>query len=126
MAPIAPIAPFSRKHSTPSQSDDDLTDEPTSKKRCVESGQAQSPPLEEDIVPSVPKTPLFDEIPRQLLLRSVVLALEHVGFTGAQDEALEAICSEVDACMYLCLLPKFIFNFRQTPRTFCPRSHPPC
>jgi transcription initiation factor TFIID subunit 8 len=95
IAPIAPIAPFSRKHS---QSDDDLADEPTSKRGCVESGQAQSPPLEEDTVPSVPKTPLFDEIPRQLLLRSVVLALEHVGFTGAQDEALEAFCNEANAC----------------------------
>lgn len=43
---------------------------------------------------------LFNDDPRQLLRRSVTLALEHVGFTGASAEALEALYSEVDMCEY--------------------------
>ena len=41
---------------------------------------------------------LFDEIPHQLLKRSVAVILEHVGFSAASPEALEALCSEVETC----------------------------
>jgi len=94
----AGMAPISRKRSTPSQSDDDVVDEPTSKRRCVEPALPQTPPPEEDLIASIGKTHLFDDEQRQFLLRSVALTLEHVGFSGAQEEALEALCAEVDAC----------------------------
>ena len=50
---------------------------------------------------------MFDDDPHQLLLRSVALALEHVGFTGASQEALEAMCAEVETCEYSVLFIVF-------------------
>jgi hypothetical protein len=41
---------------------------------------------------------MFDDDPHRLLLRSVALTLEHVGFTAASPEALEAMCAEADTC----------------------------
>ena len=46
---------------------------------------------------------LFDEKPAQLLKRTVAITLEHVGFEGASEEAIEALCSEAEICMRLSL-----------------------
>lgn len=47
---------------------------------------------------SATKAPSFNDEPRQLLMRSAALTLEHVGFTGAHPEALEAICAQAETC----------------------------
>jgi hypothetical protein len=56
------------------------------------------PPSDELSLPLCPEIELFDEKPRKLLSRAVALALEHVGFDAASQEALEAMCAEVDTC----------------------------
>jgi hypothetical protein len=42
--------------------------------------------------------PIFNDEPTHLLERSIVLALEHIGFDGASKEALESFRGEVDSC----------------------------
>ncbi|RDL39085.1 Uncharacterized protein BP5553_03425 [Venustampulla echinocandica] len=94
---MIPLSPVSRKRSTPSPSDDDTTmDEPLSKKRCVEATLPRTPPPEEPLNIHVDRTLFFDDDPKQLLSRSVAIALQHVGFDGATPEALEAFCGEVE------------------------------
>lgn len=93
------MVPISRKRSTPSQSDDDSIEEPTSKRICVEPTLPQTPPLEGLINGHSTTSPLFDDDPQELLMRSVALAFEHVGFDGASAEALEAICAQVNTCL---------------------------
>lgn len=44
---------------------------------------------------------LFDSDVRMLLRRSICQTLEHVGFDRATEEALEAMCAEVDTCLYI-------------------------
>lgn len=96
---MAPISPISRKRSTPS--DSGSPDEPASKKRCVETILPHTPPPEEELrKTNVIQTPMFNDDPRELLSRSVAIILEHVGFSGASEEALEALCAQVDACQY--------------------------
>ncbi len=51
-----------------------------------------------DLDTLVKTTPKFDDDPHRLLLRSIALALEHVGFEGASPEALEAFCAEAETC----------------------------
>lgn len=100
---MAPISPISRKRSTPS--DDGLSDAPISKRRRIEPDMPHTPPPEENSNTQKPKIPpMFDDDPHTLLKRSVALALEHVGFAGAEAEALEAVCAEVDTCQYLLAL----------------------
>lgn len=100
---MAPISPISRKRSTPSDSDGGSPDGPASKKRRTEPILPQTPPPEENIHKAkVVQTPLFNDDPRELLLHSVAVILEHVGFSGASEEALEALCGQVDACQYPC------------------------
>ena len=100
------MAPMSLKRSTPpSQGEDGGVDEPISKRRCVEPILPRTPPPEKDLDVITPtKISMFDDDPHRLLLRSVALTLEHVGFTAASLEALEAVCAEVDTCQY-CMLP---------------------
>jgi len=75
---------------------------PQSKKRRVSSDVQQTPPPEETLyMASVSKTPLFNDNPRELLRRSVAAILLHVGFSGAKEDALEALCSQVETCQYL-------------------------
>jgi hypothetical protein len=97
---------MSLKRSTPpAYGEDGGTDEPMSKRRCVEPTLPHTPPPEEELDIVTPtKISMFDDDPHQLLLRSVALILEHVGFTAASQEALEAVCAEVDTCQY-CMLP---------------------
>ena len=72
-----------------------------SKRRRIEPTLPQTPPPEKPFNLNYTKGPLFDDDPRQLLLRSVALILQHVGFEGASKEALEALCGEVETCQYL-------------------------
>lgn len=55
-----------------------------------------TPPPDEQFDARAHNITMFDDDPHKLLSRSVALALEHVGFSGASPEALEAFCSEVD------------------------------
>jgi hypothetical protein len=91
---------MSLKRTTPSQSDDGSGDEPETKKRRFEETLPNTPPPEEELSKATSKRPMFDEDPYQLLLRSVALVLEHVGFSAASPESLEALCAEVDTCQY--------------------------
>ena len=94
---MAPISPMSRKRST--RSDDDSPDEPAKKKSCIETILPQTPNPEEDLHMAIlAGTPMFNDTPRELLSRSVATILEHVGFSGASEEAMEALCAEVDTC----------------------------
>ncbi len=97
MAPISPplSQPIPRKRSS-SGLDDDVVWEHSSKRQRIE--LPQTPPPEEVLKASVTTSTLFDDEPRQLLLRSVALALQHVGFASASPEALESLCAEVDEC----------------------------
>lgn len=102
------MTPISPKRSTPCHSDDRSTEEPTSKRICGEPTLPRTPPSEEDLNIATPtRMAMFDDDPHQLLLRSVALALEHVGFTGASQEALEAMCAEVETCEYSVLFIVF-------------------
>lgn len=47
----------------------------------------------------VVKTAFAVDEPQQLLMRSIALALDHVGFDAATPEAMEGLRAEVDACM---------------------------
>ena len=115
MAPISPSSSLGKRANS-SHSDDGSADEPPAKKkRMAETILPNTPPEEqpeeeewEDMSTAV--APMFDSNPHQLLLRSVGLALQHVGFSGANREALDALCSEVDACKYL------VWKQQQTPR----------
>jgi transcription initiation factor TFIID subunit 8 len=95
---MAPISPISRKRSPPSDGDDSLATDTPSKRRRTGSNLSQVPQSDELSLPLCPEVELFDEKPRKLLSRAVALALEHVGFDAASQEALEAMCAEVDTC----------------------------
>lgn len=92
------MAPMSLKRTTPSHSDDGSPDEPESKRRRFDEFLPNTPPPEEELSRAPSRKPIFDEDPYQLLLRSVALTLEHVGFTGASPESLEALCAEAETC----------------------------
>jgi transcription initiation factor TFIID subunit 8 len=109
LAIMAPISPISRKRSTPSHSDDDILDEPASKKVRLSPILPNTPPPEEPILVEKAGAPLFDDDPRRFLQRSLALALEHVGFDGASAEALESFTLDVEACQYYIFLPKAMF-----------------
>ncbi|KAF4624041.1 hypothetical protein G7Y89_g14134 [Cudoniella acicularis] len=93
---MAPISPVSRKRSTPSHSDDDIADEPISKKRCVEPTFPHTPPPEELLGAKVGGITLFNDDPKLLLHRSIAIALQHVGFDGGTPEVMEAFAAEVE------------------------------
>jgi transcription initiation factor TFIID subunit 8 len=94
------MAPMSLKRTTPSHSDDGSTDEPDTKRRRFEEFLPSTPPPEEELNMAPSKAPMFDEDPHRLLLRSVALTLEHVGFTAASPESLEALCAEAETCQF--------------------------
>lgn len=92
MAPISPIS-LKRKSASPSVEEE----ERSSKKIRQASSTGQD--AQEDFTPNgAVNLDLFDEKPRQLLMRSVAITLEHVGFDAASPEAIEAICSQAEAC----------------------------
>ncbi|KAK6583140.1 hypothetical protein PZA11_004216 [Diplocarpon coronariae] len=117
---MAPISPISRKRSTTSQSDDDRPDEPTSKRRRVECDLPHTPPPEEEnFSTNTQENLMFDDDPHKLMKRSVALALEHVGFSGATPEAMEAFCAEVDAysSRFLSKVTSSMLNARRSQPT---------
>lgn len=95
------MAPIQHKRS-PSLSDDEGLDEPKTKRRRVEETLLNMPPpeaaVEENLGSVRSKKRMFDEDTHQLLQRSVALILQHVGFSAATPEALEAFCAEAEAC----------------------------
>ncbi|KAI6249727.1 Transcription initiation factor TFIID subunit 8 [Erysiphe necator] len=93
---MSPISLASLRKRSPSQSDQSKTDEPSSKRRCLD---IQSPKsistLSECRVPiEVPH--MFDDGPHRLLIRSVSLVLQHIGFTSSTPEAMESFCCAVE------------------------------
>jgi len=112
------MGPISLKRSTPSHSDDEI-DEPTSKRRRVEPALPQTPPPEDVVSVNITKTLLFDEEPRELLIRTIALALEYVGFEGATEEALESFCAEVEtyAAHLLSKITSSMLNARRSQPT---------
>lgn len=54
--------------------------------------------MEEPVYPDVDTTPSYDDDYALQIRRSIALALEHVGFSGATKEAMESFAGEVDAC----------------------------
>ena len=123
---MAPISPDSLKRSSASQSSDDEIEEPMRKRVRLDSGEKSDkvehvehqqvdnlqteltlprtpPPEASEVVLEVNKNPLFNDDPQRLLERSVALVLQHVGFEAADSDALNALCSEVDACEYFSL-----------------------
>lgn len=98
---MAPMSPINRKRASPSQSQSDSGfDEPSSKRQRTESIPASSQTIEKatPVAPTPEQSRMFDDDPHQLLLRSIALALEHVGFEAATPEALEAFCAQVESC----------------------------
>ncbi|RKF74285.1 putative bromodomain associated protein [Golovinomyces cichoracearum] len=98
---ISPLSlPQSRKR-TSSESDYCGADEPLSKRIRLEPQSPKSvfslnkPPKSENF------PIMFDDGPYKLLLRSVSIALQHVGFNSATPEAMEAFCQEVETCQYI-------------------------
>ena len=96
---MAPISPLSMKRSTSPVRLGNV--DQANKRSKTEEGNG----TEDGIMAYLPRTScngndmdLYDKGPLQLLKRSVALALEHVGFDGASLIAIEAICSEADAC----------------------------
>ncbi|KAM3082656.1 hypothetical protein ACMFMF_002311 [Clarireedia jacksonii] len=87
------MVPISTKRPSPTPSDEE---EPSSKRRCIGGELPQTPPPEHEIKLEIKSVSLFDSNVRQLLRRSVALALDYVGFDSATEEALEAMCAEVD------------------------------
>ncbi|PQE10907.1 bromodomain associated protein [Rutstroemia sp. NJR-2017a WRK4] len=87
------MVPMSTKRSSPTPSDEE---EPSSKRRCTGRELPQTPPPEHEIAFEIKSVSLFDSNVRQLLRRSVASALDFVGFDSATEEALEAMCAEVD------------------------------
>ncbi|KAF7933967.1 uncharacterized protein EAE98_003676 [Botrytis deweyae] len=90
------MVPVSRKRSTPTSSDDDM-EEPYRKRQRMSPVLPQTPPPELELSrPDKMESSLFDSDVRMLLRRTICQTLEHVGFDRATEEALEAMCAEVD------------------------------
>ncbi|KAI9735449.1 MAG: hypothetical protein M1818_006455 [Claussenomyces sp. TS43310] len=98
----------SRKRPTPDHSEADEPAEPVAKRRRTQGSVPVNPePTPEPLHQAeVNYARLFNDAPQQLLQRTCVLALEHVGFDGASPEALEALCGEVDS--YLTKLLSYV------------------
>jgi hypothetical protein len=66
----------------------------------IEPPKLRYPPPKPMILAVVTDNPFFDDNPHLLLERSIALALQHVGFSGASKEALESFCTEASACVF--------------------------
>ncbi|APA07586.1 hypothetical protein SS1G_00901 [Sclerotinia sclerotiorum 1980 UF-70] len=91
------MVPVSRKRSTPNSSDDDDMDEPHRKRQRISPVLPQTPPPELEL-PHTDKmeSSLFDSDVRTLLRKTICQTLAHVGYDRATEEALEAMCMQVD------------------------------
>ncbi|QSZ33376.1 hypothetical protein DSL72_002964 [Monilinia vaccinii-corymbosi] len=91
MVPVPPC-----KRSTPNSSDDDM-DEPHRKRQRVSPVLPQTPPPEQELCyTDTMESALFDSDVRTLLRKTICQTLAHVGFDRATEEALEAMCLEID------------------------------
>jgi hypothetical protein len=88
----------SKKRSTPDQSDGEPAAEHAAKRRRIEESGLQTPPAEDSMPAVLDNRPTFNHEPSHLLRRSTALVLEHVGFDGATEEALEELCGEAESC----------------------------
>lgn len=93
MSPLS--LPQSRKR-TSSESDYCSADEPLSKRIRLEPQSPKSVFSLNKSLKSENFPIMFDDGPYKLLLRSVSIALQHVGFNSATPEAMEALCQEVE------------------------------
>lgn len=92
MAPISPKSLKRKSTSPPAE------EEERSSKKIRQALGAGQDAQEESAPNGAVNIDLYDEKPRQLLMRSVAMVLEHVGFDAASPEAIEAICSQAEAC----------------------------
>lgn len=129
MTPVKPSSP--RKRLSPDDSDNSDNGrymEPPTKRMRMEPTMPKTPPPEEEIFDGGEEKKVFpDDDPHQLLLRSIVLALKHIGFDSATPAALEAICSQVDTCQNtasVCSCSST--NSRQILRIYSRKSVRPC
>jgi len=97
---MASMSPVNSKRASPSQSQSDSGfDEPSSKRQRTDSISASTQTVEKhkESVKVSTQSRMFDDDPHQLLLRSIAMALEYVGFEAASPDALEAFFAEVDS-----------------------------
>ncbi|KAI9643997.1 hypothetical protein NHQ30_007349 [Ciborinia camelliae] len=91
------MVPVSRKRSTPNSSDDDDMGEPHRKRQRILPILPHTPPPESELLHTDKmESSLFDSDVRTLLRKSICQTLAHVGYDKATEEALEAMCLEVD------------------------------
>lgn len=111
MAPVESLPP--RKRMSPDSDSGRCIEEPPTKRVRMEPELPRTPPPEEDIFDGSSKARFADDDPHQLLLRSIALALQHVGFDSASPEALEAFCSQVDTCqdIHFCLFVPCTYSY---------------
>lgn len=81
--------------------------ESATQRQTSEANGLQTPPPEDVLTAIVDTKPAFDDEPAHLLRRAAAVALQHVGFDGASKEALEELCSEIDACKCRAYLETF-------------------
>ncbi|RKF62811.1 putative bromodomain associated protein [Erysiphe neolycopersici] len=93
MSPISLVSPYKR---SPSQRDQSKTDEPPSKRICLDVQPPKSILSFRECSSPIEAPNMFDDGPHRLLLRSVSLVLQHIGFTSATPEAMEAFCGAVE------------------------------
>jgi hypothetical protein len=90
----------SRKRSLDNMNDTEGSKGQEAKRRRIGESQrpTPSPTPEPMVMAEIVTTPVFNDAPKQLLLRSCALALDHIGFDGASKEAMESLWGEVDSC----------------------------
>ncbi|POS85632.1 hypothetical protein EPUL_001174 [Erysiphe pulchra] len=93
MSPISLASPCKR---SPSQRDQSKTDEPPSKRICLDIQSPKSILSFRECSRPIEAPHMFDDGPHRLLVRSVSLVLQHIGFTSATPEAMEAFCGAVE------------------------------
>lgn len=92
---ISQPAALERKRSTPDDAEAESLTQPTSKRKRADESSLM---ISDTMTAVVSRVSTFDDAVHKLLQRSCTLVLDHIGFDGASPEALEALCSEVDAC----------------------------
>lgn len=73
---------------------------PANKRRRIETDLPIRLLLDEETKENLSRVKTFEDDPRELLERSIALALQHVGFQAASKEAMESFCAQVDTCQY--------------------------
>ena len=89
-----PTNPISLKRTSPSDSDEGSFEVPQPKKRRFQNPITPPPEKEQPI------RAMFDDDPHKLLLRSIALTCQHVGFDSASPKALEAFLAQAETCEF--------------------------